>query len=391
MKSLPLDYAIRNLARRPLRTALAGLSTALAAALVTGAAAFVGGLDRGFGGAAAEDAAILISSVAERDVVRSTVTAGLPGLVAANVRGIRSFDGVPAVSGELHFGTYLRLGDGTAAGPDPAYQAFVRGVTPRAFLVHDAVTLVAGRPPRTGEAIVGRLAADKLGVPADALALGRKVRFEGQTFEIVGAFAAPGTTIESELWAPVEELKGLTKRDDLSVVFCRLESPEAFDELEIFAKRRLDLELVAIPSSVYYKELAAYLAPIGRLAWLLAGMIAAAALFGGANALNAAVQDRIRELATLRAVGYGAGAVLRSLLVESIVLAAAGGLGGLLVARVALSGVAVRIAMGAFALRVDAAAAAAGAGTALLLGVLGAVPAAIRVGRLSVAAALKES
>lgn len=390
MRALPFDYAIRNLGRRPMRTLLTGLSSALVAALLVATTAFVRGLGGTFSGAAQSDTAILLSTVAERDVVRSTVTAGLPELVSASVPGVRQIGGVPAISAEIHMGTNLRLGEGPDAPDAEPLAGFVRGVTERAFLVHDAVTLLEGRPPRTGEVIVGRLVAAQLGVPEQELALGRKLRFEGATFEIVGRFAAPGTTIEAEIWTPLAELRGLTKRDDSSVAFVRMESAAGFPDLELFTRRRLDLELTMIPSSTYYRELSDYFAPIRSMAWAMAALIVAGALFGGANTLNAAVQDRLKELAALRAVGYSGLALVRSLAQESLVLAAGGGLVGLLLARVFLAGSSVRIAMSAFSLSVDAQAILVGFAGALLLGLIGTAPAAVRVLRLPIAAALKE-
>lgn len=390
MRALPFDYAIRNLGRRPMRTLLTGLSSALVAALLVATTAFVRGLGGTFSGAAQSDTAILLSTVAERDVVRSTVTAGLPELVSASVPGVRQIGGVPAISAEIHMGTNLRLGEGPDAPGAEPLAGFVRGVTERAFLVHEAVTLLEGRPPRTGEVIVGRLVAAQLGVPEQELALGRKLRFEGATFEIVGRFAAPGTTIEAEIWTPLAELRGLTKRDDSSVAFVRMESAAGFPDLELFTRRRLDLELTMIPSSTYYRELSDYFAPIRSMAWAMAALIVAGALFGGANTLNAAVQDRLKELAALRAVGYSGLALVRSLAQESLVLAAGGGLVGLLLARVFLAGSSVRIAMSAFSLSVDAQAILVGFAGALLLGLIGTAPAAVRVLRLPIAAALKE-
>lgn len=388
-RALPFDYAVRNLGRRPVRTLLTALSSALVAALLVATTAFVRGLGNTFSGAAQPDTAILLSSVAERDVVRSTVSAGLPELVSASVPGVRSIGGLPAVSAEIHMGTNVRLGDATNT-DDTVFAAFVRGVTDRAFLVHDAVTLSEGRPPRTGEVIVGRLVAQQLGATEDSLAIGRRIRFEGAEFEIVGRFTAPGTTLESEIWTPLAELRGLTKRDDSSVVFVRMESTADFAGLELFTKRRLDLELLMIPSSVYYRELSDYFAPIRAMAWVMAALIVAGAMFGGANTLNAAVQDRLRELAALRAVGYSGFALVRSLAQESLVLAASGALVGLLLARLFLAGNAVRIAMSAFSLQVDALAILVGFGGALALGLLGTTPAAVRVMRMPIAAALKE-
>jgi ABC-type lipoprotein release transport system permease subunit len=391
VRGLPLEYAVRNLGRRPLRTALTGTASLLVGALLVATAAFVRGLHQSLLNAAQDDVAILLSSVAERDVVRSTVPASVPEIVAAAVPGLAG------VSPEIHFGTNLRLGgarEGQAAAAgdhEPTYQAFVRGVTPQAFRVHDAVTLLAGRLPGPGEVLVGSLVAARLGVPPSALEPGSQLRFEGGTFTVAGRFAAPGTTTAAEIWASLHELRGLTKRDDSSAVFVRVAHPDAFADLELWSRRRLDLELVSIPSRVYYREAAEYLAPIATLSWALALMIAAAALFGGANTLNAAVVDRTRELATLRALGYSSGALVRSLLAESLVLAAAGGLLGLWLGRLLLEGAAFRIAMSAFALEVDAPCILAGLLGVLWLGALGVLPAALRVTRLPVAAALKEA
>lgn len=390
-RSLPFDYAVRNLARRPLRTVLTAAASALVAALLVASSAFVRGLDRTFSGAAREDVAILLSSVAQRDVLRSTVTAGTSSLIEAAVPGIANIGGQPAVSSEIHTGTNLRLGpQSEARAGEPTYPGFVRGVTERAFLVHDAVTIVAGRPARSGEVLVGRLAARQLGVPEAALEPGRVVRFEGAEFTIAGQFAAPGTMLEAELWAPLSELRGLTRRDDSSAVFVRMSKPGDFGDLELFALRRLDLELIVIPSSLYYRELVDYFRPIRTLAWAMAAMIAVAAVFGGSNALNSAVQDRLRELAALRAVGYSSWAIGKSLALEALLIAAAGGVVGLALAKFALHDSAIRIAMSAFRIDADAVSVLVGFAGVLILGLFGTAPAMVRIQRLSIASALKE-
>lgn len=391
MAGLPVDHAFRNLARRPLRTLLTALASALVTALLVGTSSFVRGLDRGFTDAAESDTAIVMSAASERDVVRSSISVQVPDLVAAGVRGIKHVDGVAVISPEMHLATNLRLGKESAGADEPYYPAFLRGISPKAFLVHDIVTLVEGRAPRTGEVIVGRLVPERFGVAADTLSVGSFVRFEGAVFEVVGVFAAPGTTLESEIWTPANELRGLTRRDDLNAVFVKMDSPEALGNLELFAKRRVDLELVAIPSSTYYRELSDYFDPIRRMAWIFAALVAAASIAGGANTLNAAVQDRIRELAALRAVGYTGFALARSLALEALVIAAAGSMAGLIIARFAMAGGVVRIAMGAFALDVDPPSVLVGIAGTLAVALLGCIPAGLRVMRLPIATALKET
>jgi putative ABC transport system permease protein len=390
-RHLPFDYAVLNLARRPGRTVLTGLSSALVAALLVASTAFVRGLARSYEATAEPDTAILLSAASMKDVVRSSIAPSVSELVSNDVKGVLKVGGVAAVSPEIHMASYVRLGPAPSDGEDdPRYPAFVRGVTPRAFLVHPAVTLTSGALPRDDEVLVGRLAASKLGVPDDALAPGRMLRFESGTWKVAGTFAAPGTTFESEIWAPLAPLRGLGKRDDVSAVFVRLASPEGFSELELFARRRLDLELLYMTSASYYRDLAAYFGPIRTLAWAMVLLIGVAALLSGANTLNAAVQDRGRELATLRALGYRGLPLAWSLGQESIVLAGAGGLLGLALARLFLAGSSVRLAMSAFTLEVDPVCVLTGLGGVLVLGVLGTLPAAWRVLDLPVAAALKQ-
>jgi putative ABC transport system permease protein len=126
------------------------------------------------------------------------------------------------------------------------------------------------------------------------------------------------------------------------------------------------------------------------LAWALCAMIGAAAMFGGATTMLTAVADRTRELAALRAIGFPGRALAGSLLTEAAILAAAGGLLGLALAKLALGGGAVRIAMSAFALQVDAIPILAGGAGAVLLGLLGTLPAIVRLLRMPIAQALKE-
>jgi len=375
MRSLPFDYAVRNLGRRPLRTLLTAGSSALVAALLVATAAFVRGLETTFSGAGRDDVALLLSRSSGGDIVRSAVASSVASYAAA-------VPGVLVASPEVHMGSTLRI-DG-----EP-YGGFVRGVTDTAWEVHDALTLVEGRLPGPGEVIVGRLAPSQMGVPEEALAIGSSVELEGAELRVSGRFAAPGTTLEAEVWTPIGPLRGRAQRDDDSVVFVKLESDD-LSELQYFAESRQDLALVARSATDYYGALTAYFRPIQGMAWALAGMIAAAALFSGANTLNASVTDRASELATLRVLGYSGPALARSLAQESVLIACAGGLVGVALARVVLAEASFSLAMSAFALRLDAISLTAGIAGVFLLGFLGAAPAAWRVLRQPVVTGLNE-
>lgn len=386
---LPIDYALLNLGRRPLRTAVSGLAAALIAGVLVLAVAFVRSLEDSFTGTGRADTAIVMAASAEGDVIRSAIAASTPSVVAGNVPGIVETGGRALVSGEIHIALEVRLpGPGGRRGPPRS--AFLRGVTPAAYSVHEAMTLTRGRLPRSREVVVGRLAAGRLGVDPALLEPGRSLFVEGERFEIAGSFAAPGTTMEAEIWAPLEDLMAVLRRTDISAVFAKLESPEVIEDLQVFTNRRLDLELQAVSASEYYSGLAEYLSPVSRMVGLMALIIGGALLMSGTNTLNATVLERRQELATLRALGFSRGGLVRSLMLEAMLLMASGGLVGLLAARLAAEGLAFRIAMSAFALEVDGPCVLAAVAGVLLVGILGALPAAWKVARLPVAAAIKD-
>ncbi|MCC7171563.1 MAG: hypothetical protein IT459_14035 [Planctomycetes bacterium] len=346
-RALPFSFAVKNLTRSPVRTLATVVATACVAGLLAVTAAFVDSLDRGFTRPARDDVGVLLSIAAEGDVVRSSLAAGIDAFVAADVAGLATVNEVPAVSPELHVGIAVGL-DGRPA------QAYVRGVSDRAFLVHDAVTLVSGRPARSGEAIVGRLAAARLGVPASALAAGTILDVEGMSFCVVGEFAAGGSALEGEIWLPLHELRTALRRDDVSAVFVRMRSDADFAALELFARRRLDLESEAMRSSEFFERLARTYAPIGWMARVLASLVALAALVCGINVLSAAIAQRSGEIAVLRAIGYGPIAIAGGLALEAALVAGAGAALGLLLADVALAGQSIRVAMTAIELESSA-------------------------------------
>jgi ABC-type antimicrobial peptide transport system permease subunit len=128
---------------------------------------------------------------------------------------------------------------------------------------------------------------------------------------------------------------------------------------------------------------------VRALAWLVVCLVAGAGVFAGMNAMYGAVVGRVRELATLQALGFGRRAVALSLVQEGALLAAAASLLAAAVALLVVDGAAVRFTMGAFALRIDGPALAVGCGAGLLLGVAGSIPPAVRAMRLLIAEGLK--
>lgn len=385
LRLLPWEYGVRNLYRRPLRSGLTVVGLSLAILLVFGMGGFVRGLETMLDRTGRADVVLVFGAGSADSLERSEIGRAVPSLLAASLPGVRRTGDVPHVSPEAYLGTLLQVGTADA----PKVLGLVRGVTPAAFLVHPQVYLTAGDLPKAGEVLVGRLAAAKLGVVEELLAPGGTILFDGQPMRISGRFAAAGTAMEAEVWCPLEDLLIRTKRTTLSCAAVQLGRAGTFGDVEAFCKERVDLELEAVRESDYYGDLARAYRPIKYLAGLMALMIAAAGLFGGMNTMYAAVAGRTREFATVQALGFGRRAIVASLLQESLLTAAAAALPAAALAVFVLDGLAVRFTMGAFRLRMDETALGAGLATAVALGVLGAMPPALKALRIPVTDALK--
>ncbi len=380
---LPLTYALRNLFRDKPRLLQTVGGSALVVLLVIAATALNGGMSQVLSASGSEKNVILLGAGSEESIQRSEVSALLGGISEAGVRGVSKTLGRPAASVEIHYMTYLLDKDGRKG------QGLFRGVTPRALLVHPEVRVLEGTFPRSGEVMVGRLAWRKLGVPESSLKPGAEVTIDGSAMTVSGTFAAPGTVMESEVWAALGDLHMLAQRETVSCVVLRMDDPADFSEAELFAQQRLDLELAALRESDYYAALSSFFKPLRVMTWITAGLIAAGAVFGGFNTLYAAFASRIRELATLQAIGYGRGAIFLSLVQESLIACLAGTLLASVTAIFLLDGRTIPFSIGAFTVSVSPQVALAGLATGILLGILGAIPPAIRCLRPPLPTALR--
>lgn len=382
---LPFSYAVRNLFRSKTRLLQTIGGSALVVLLVMAAVAINGGMERVLSASGSPNNVVFVGAGSEESIQRSEVPEAAAGIAEAAVSGVDEALGVRAVSSEIHYMNFLAFGDGRRV------QALIRGVTPQALRVHPEVRISAGTFPAAGQLMAGRLAWRKLGVAESDLQPGRRVVLDGQELTISGTFAAPGTVLESELWATLGDLRVLTKRDTVSCVVLRLDDPEGFADADLFAKQRLDLELSALRESDYYARLSSFFRPLRVMTWITAGLIAAGALFGGVNTIYAAFASRVREMAALQAIGYGRRALLASLVQESTLACLTGTLVASIVAVLLLDGRTVPFSIGAFTLEVGPGVALAGILTGLFLGVLGALPPAIRCLKPPLPVALRSS
>ena len=383
MRTLPFEYAVRNLGRSPARLLLTVGGSALVVLLVLMATGFVSGMQAAFVTSGRDANVILLGSGSEESIERSEVAMKTVGIVAASVTGLIQRAGIDAVSPEAHLAIPIQ-GIGKAGA-----MSIIRGVEPAAFLVHDEVRVTAGRPPRTGgnELLLGRLVARSMGFDSPEQAIGIVLAIDKEPYTIVGILEAGGGVAEGELWTALTDLMATSQRDTISCIIVSRDDAEVAD-IEAFATTRLDLELIAIPEVDYYSKLSAFFRPIGLMVLVTAALIAIGAVLGGLNTTYAAFASRVREIGTLQTLGYSRQAIALSLVQESLLAAAIGtliacGLGAWL-----LDEAVVQFSMGSFGLRINAAVMAWGLGTGLVLGIIGAILPAWRCLRLPIAESL---
>jgi len=360
---------------------LAGLTTVIV--LVFLVVGFVRGLERSLAASGDPQVAIVFGLGMGENLEYSSIPARTSDLVAANIDGVQRRYGRKYASPELFQATMIR-----PEGREEPALGLVRGVTPNALLVRRQVELVEGAWPAPGEILVGRLAAAKLGVYDELLAVGRTVEMEGRQWRVAGRFAAGGSVFGSEIWCRLDDVQQAMKRQDLSLVALTLRPDASFGHVELFCKRP-DLELQAMRERDYYATLQRDYRPVRMLAWLVVLLVAAAGVFAGLNTMYGAVVGRISELATLQTIGFVRRAILLSVVQEGALLAVAASLLASLLALAVLNGAAVRFTMGAFELQIDSMALLIGQGVGIFLGVLGAVPAALRGLRIPVVDGLR--
>ncbi len=387
-RQLPFEYAFRNLGRSPLRLGALLLGSALVVVLILASAGFVRGMQLTLTQhSALHENVILLGAGSEEALERSQIATSVETIAAASISGLKETGGVRYVSPEIHMALPIR----EQAGDERELQTVMRGVQKIALLVHPEVEIVEGRFPHSGEdeLMLGALVATRLGLPAERIAVGRTLHFDHRDWTIVGRFQAPNTVMDAEIWLTSTDLQIATKREaSVSSVVVTLDTAR-FADVDFFAKSRLDLEITAMRESDYYSSIAAFYRPIRIMIMTTALLITLGAVLGGLNTMYASFVARVREVGMMQSLGYRRVAIMVSLVEESVFVSAIGTLIGASVGYLLLDGAAVRFSMGAFAITLDASVMLIGILSGLGVGLVGAIPPAVRCLRMPITDALK--
>lgn len=314
---VPLRYILRSLGRRKLRTAMTVVGVALVIAIYASMSSVAQTMVRSFRSTGRSDEVVIVQA--------GSMTVDFSHVPRSSLGYVQTLEGVearterPLVSPELGLGSVATV-DGRER------DLSLRGVTADAPAVYTQVHLAEGSWPSGGRQVtVGRTAAAKLGLDLDD-----ELTFEGEEWTVVGIHEAGGRVYDQEVWVALDDLAAAANRRTYTNYFLRAESPEAAAALVERVNENRRYPLRAQLASDFYARTGGMSIWMATLGQFIAIIIAIGAAFGGMNTMYSAVSSRRRELGILRSLGFGRGAVLLAVLLESLVLCLVGGGLGLL-------------------------------------------------------------
>lgn len=325
----------------------------------------------------------------------SEMTSGLGGPevdVIKQAPGIRRDGQTPLASAEL----YVIIDLPRKSTPDAPSNVPMRGIEPSGMRVREEVSLVQGRMFQfgTNEVIVGRGASGQFA----GLEVGNTIVSGQNRWPVVGVFEADGGVAESEVWCDARTLQGAYRRgNSYQSVLARLDSSDSLAAFTDWLKSNPNVNVMVRRENEYYAgQSQALTRLIETIGYAIAGLMGIGAIFGAVLTMYTAVATRAREIATLRALGFNTGAVLVSVLGESLALGAIGGIIGGASAYFAFNGYQTStmnfqtFSQVAFAFRVTPELLVTGIVYALIMGLIGGLFPAIRAATLPIPAALRE-
>ncbi|MCC6920264.1 MAG: ABC transporter permease [Alphaproteobacteria bacterium] len=379
---------LRSLPQRFWTSAATVVAVALVTAVLLGFLALANGFQATLSGTGTDDVAIAVregssgelNSVLSREQLQ--LIAEAPGIA-------RGADGQPSVSGELYV-----VVDGKRRSTGKKGNLPFRGIGPKALETRQNITITAGRmfTPGLAEIVVGKGLVQQF----EGFDLGATVHLGKTDWKIVGVFDAGGSAFESELWADIALLQSVYNRgSSVQTVRMKLTSPDALKQVQAYSRKETRLKLDVDSERAFYASQTGGISDlIFYLGWPLAIAMSFGALAGALNTMYASVDSRMREIATLRAIGFGGLPAFCGTMAEALVLAGLGGLVGAVAVYLAFDGLSAATLGGGFtqvvfAIKLSPALVLQGVILALVIGFIGGFFPALRAARAPLLAAFR--
>lgn len=321
---IPLKYNIRYLRNRPFGTIMTAGTFALVVAIFVIVMSLARGIEKSLG-AAGDPLNVLIMRPGVQAEGQSSVAIERYSLIRAWPGIARDAAGEPLAAPEV-----IVLVNKQKVDSLEATNLQVRGVQAQAFKIRPDVKIVAGRMFRPGlrEVIVSRRVARRFA----EMNLGERPWIGRSRWTIVGIFDAGGSAFESEMWCDYREVMQEFNRTEYNTVVVRAVDSLAVKQLTALADADARIKLRAWTEEEYYKEQTKTAGPLKAFGSFLAVIMSVGACFAGMNTMYASVAGRVKEIGTLRILGYTPFSILCSFLLESISLSFIGGCFGVLLA-----------------------------------------------------------
>jgi putative ABC transport system permease protein len=385
---IPLKYITRSSTARRLTTGITMLGVALVVFVFAAVLMMANGVQRTLRSTGSDDNVIVVRKAAMSEIM--SILDREAAAIMVNLPYVARFaDGRPMSSREVV--VIINL---DKLGGEGISNVTVRGVEEPAFDLRPQMRIVQGRMFRWGarEVIAGAGITDRFA----GAQIGEQVKFGGDTWSVVGIFAAEGSGFESELWGDLNQIADAFQRTSLSTVTFRLRDPAEFGDvvgafesdnrLQYFAPKR---------EKQFFEEQSEMMATFIRILGLFITVIfSAGAMIGAMITMYGAVANRTVEIGTLRALGFYRRSILLAFLLESLFLSLGGGLIGLGIASLLQFFTISTLNFGsfselAFSFALSPSIIASSLGFSLLMGLLGGFLPAVGAARLNIIQALR--
>jgi ABC-type lipoprotein release transport system permease subunit len=320
---LPINYNIRNLVERKATTLMTAVGIGLTVAVLVTSLSLVAGLERVFAGSGDERQVLVLRKGVDAEL-SSTVSTDAYQIIRRLPGIATSSSGEPLVSPEGL--TVINL---PSVDSPEGMNVTVRGLLPIGLSMR-SVQIQDGKmfQPGLRQVVVGDAVARRY---PDAQ-IGKQIRFGKGLWDVVGIFKAGDSAAASEIWVDLDQVRGDFEQEGGSnSLLVRLNSASQIPEFSKMIADDQRLGSSVIGEKAYYAALTSSGAPLEVLGFSIAIIMAVGSAFAATNTMYAAVARRSREIGTLRALGFGRWAILRSFVLESVFLALLGGVVGVLI------------------------------------------------------------
>jgi putative ABC transport system permease protein len=323
---------LQNIPQRLATTSVALLGIAGVVVVLIGVLSIAEGFRSVLQRSGAEDVAIVLRDGAN-DEMSSSISLEQTRIIEAMPEVARDAQGA-IVSPELYVVADIpKRSTGTVANVP------VRGVSPSAARLRQGFRIVAGRnfTPGTFEVIVGRGAASQFA----GLDVGGTVKLGSTQWLVAGMFEDAGSVAQSEVWTDAKVVQDVFQRGaGYQSMRVKLNRSDAFGSFKDGLTSDDRLGQRTLTEREYFQELSKTMTALIRsVGTVIAVLMGLGAIFAALNTMYSAVSSRSREIATLRALGFGTQPVIISVLAESVVIGLLGGVLGMVIAYLAFDGI----------------------------------------------------